>query len=165
MKNSVWEERRTGKSLDRKDDPRTPFERDRARVIHSAAFRRLQSKTQILGTSEGDFHRTRLTHSMEVAQISRGLLLVVEKNQPDFQELLPSSALLETICLSHDLGHPPFGHGGEVALNSMLHKHGGFEANGQTLRQLTKLEAHTPKFGLDLTRRSLLGVIKYPVFF
>ena len=164
MKNSVWEERRSGKSLDRKDDPRTPFERDRARVIHSAAFRRLQSKTQILGTSEGDFHRTRLTHSMEVAQISRGLLLVVEKNQPYFQELLPSSALLETICLSHDLGHPPFGHGGEVALNSMLHKHGGFEANGQTLRLLTKLEAHTPKFGLDLTRRSLLGVIKYPVF-
>ncbi len=165
MKNSVWEERRSGKSLNRKDDPRTPFERDRARVIHSAAFRRLQSKTQILGTSEGDFHRTRLTHSMEVAQISRGLLLVVEKHQPDFQELLPSSALLETICLSHDLGHPPFGHGGEVALNSMLHKHGGFEANGQTLRQLTKLEAHTPKFGLDLTRRSLLGVIKYPVFY
>ncbi len=165
MKNSVWEERRSDNSLDRIDDPRTPFERDRARVIHSAAFRRLQSKTQILGTSEGDFHRTRLTHSMEVAQISRGLLLVVEKNQPDFQALLPSSALLETICLSHDLGHPPFGHGGEVALNSMLHKHGGFEANGQTLRQLTKLEAHTPKFGLDLTRRSLLGVIKYPVFY
>jgi dGTPase len=165
MKNSVWEERRSGKSLNRKDDPRTPFERDRARVIHSAAFRRLQSKTQILGTTEGDFHRTRLTHSMEVAQISRGLLLVIERNQPEFQEYLPSSALLETICLSHDLGHPPFGHGGEVALNSMLHKHGGFEANGQTLRQLTKLEAHTPEYGLDLTRRSLLGVIKYPVFY
>ena len=165
MKNSVWEERNSGKFLNRKDDPRSSFERDRARVIHSAAFRRLQSKTQILGTSEGDFHRTRLTHSMEVAQISRGLLLVIEKNQPDVQELLPSSALLETICLSHDLGHPPYGHGGEVALNSMLHKYGGFEANGQTLRQLTKLEAHTPKFGLDLTRRSLLGVIKYPVFF
>ena len=165
MKNSIWEERNSGKFLNRKDDPRSSFERDRARVIHSAAFRRLQSKTQILGTSEGDFHRTRLTHSMEVAQISRGLLLVIEKNQPDVQELLPSSALLETICLSHDLGHPPYGHGGEVALNSMLHKYGGFEANGQTLRQLTKLEAHTPKFGLDLTRRSLLGVIKYPVFF
>ena len=165
MKNSVWEERRSGKSLNRKNDSRTPFERDRARVIHSAAFRRLQSKTQILGTTEGDFHRTRLTHSMEVAQISRGLLLVIERNQPEFQEYLPSSALLETICLSHDLGHPPFGHGGEVALNSMLHKHGGFEANGQTLRQLTKLEAHTPQYGLDLTRRSLLGVIKYPVFY
>ena len=114
MKNSVWEERFSGESLERKDDPRTPFERDRARVIHSAAFRRLQSKTQILGTSEGDFHRTRLTHSMEVAQIGRGLLLVIERNQPLFQEWLPSTALLETICLSHDLGHPPFGHGGEV---------------------------------------------------
>ena len=165
MKNSIWEERRSEKSLNRKADLRTPFERDRARVIHSAAFRRLQSKTQILGVSEGDFHRTRLTHSMEVAQIGRGLLLVIERNQPTFQEWLPSTALLETICLSHDLGHPPFGHGGEVALNSKLYKYGGFEANGQTLRLLTKLEAHTPRYGLDLTRRSLLGVIKYPVFY
>ena len=165
MKNPIWEERRSGNSLYRKADPRTPFERDRARVIHSAAFRRLQSKTQILGASEGDFHRTRLTHSMEVAQISRGLLLIIARNQPTFQEWLPSSALLETICLSHDLGHPPFGHAGEVALNSMLYKYGGFEANGQTLRQLTKLEAHTPEYGLDLTRRSILGVIKYPVFY
>jgi dGTPase len=165
MVSPIWEERRSGESLHRKDDLRTPYERDRARVIHSAAFRRLQSKTQILGISEGDFHRTRLTHSMEAAQISRGLLLILEKNQPDCQEWLPSVPLLETICLSHDLGHPPFGHGGEVALNSRLYKYGGFEGNGQTLRQLTKLEAHTPKYGLDLTRRALLGVIKYPVFY
>lgn len=161
----MWQERRAPTTVHRANDPRQPYERDRARVIHSAAFRRLQSKTQILGTTEGDFHRTRLTHSMEVAQIGRGLLLMLQSRYPEQREWLPSIELLETISLAHDLGHPPFGHGGEAALNEMMHEYGGFEANGQTLRQLTRLEAHTPTYGLDLTRRSLLGVVKYPVYF
>lgn len=163
LKPEIWEARRSGIELMRPSDIRDAYDRDRARIIHSAAFRRLQAKTQVLGISEGDFHRTRLTHSMEVAQISRGLSRFIHKIRPDMDFAMPPMELVEAIALAHDLGHPPFGHGGEVALNSMMYQHGGFEANGQTLRILARMEAHTPGFGLDLTRRMLLGIFKYPV--
>ena len=160
-----WKERRASIGVNRRNDPREEFERDRARVIHSSAFRRLQAKTQILGVLEGDFHRTRLTHSMEVAQIGRGLVLNLQKNHPELLDLIPKLEQIEASGLAHDLGHPPFGHGGETALNYAMANHGGFEGNGQTLRILTKLESHTQDHGLDLTRRTLLGVLKYPVSF
>ncbi|MGL1892533.1 MAG: anti-phage deoxyguanosine triphosphatase [Spirochaetaceae bacterium] len=154
-----WQDRRSGSLVNRPHNDRDSYERDRARIIHSAAFRRLQSKTQVLGVSDGDFHRTRLTHSMEVAQIGKGIV-----NQLSGQsEYLPPVDLIEAIGLAHDIGHPPFGHGGELALNTMMREWGGFEGNGQTLRLLSKLEAHTPGYGLNLTRRTMLGVIKYPV--
>ncbi len=160
---SPWKERRAPNGLQRPNDQREEFERDRARVIHSSAFRRLQAKTQILGVLEGDFHRTRLTHSMEVAQIGRGLVLNLAFRYPHLKDLLPTLEQIEINGLAHDLGHPPFGHGGEIALNFLMSGFGGFEANGQTLRILSSLESHTPKYGLDLTRRSLLGILKYPV--
>ncbi|MDP7046106.1 MAG: anti-phage deoxyguanosine triphosphatase [SAR324 cluster bacterium] len=157
-----WKERRAPAGIQRQEDQREEYERDRARVIHSSAFRRLQAKTQILGVLEGDFHRTRLTHSMEVAQIGRGLVLNLQKRFPELNDLLPRLEQIETTGLAHDLGHPPFGHGGETALNCAMADYGGFEGNGQTLRILTRLESHTPENGLDLTRRTLLGVLKYP---
>ena len=144
-------------------DQRTPFHRDKARVLHSAAFRRLQSKTQIHNNGLSDFYRTRLTHSLEVAQIGSGMVEGLKLAQPQFTALLPCSHLIETICLSHDIGHPPFGHGGETALNYMMLKHGGFEGNGQTFRIVTQLEPYTEFNGMNLTRRSLLGLLKYPV--
>ena len=160
-----WKERRAPEGIKRNADIREEFERDRARVIHSSAFRRLQAKTQIFGVSEGDFHRTRLTHSMEVAQIGRGLVLYLQKKNPELSSFIPKLEQIETIGLAHDLGHPPFGHGGETALNYAMIKFGGFEGNGQTLRILTKLESHTKNYGLDLTRRTLLGILKYPAPF
>lgn len=167
-----WEERRVTGDDTRPDDYRGQFVRDRARLIHSAAFRRLQAKTQVLGIGVGDFHRTRLTHSLEVAQVARGIVFFLNqklKHQPDqiwppeVLEWLPGANLIEVISLAHDLGHPPFGHGGEIALNFAMYGNGGFEGNGQTLRILSKLEAHTENNGLNLTRRTLLGVLKYPV--
>ncbi|MCH9690198.1 MAG: dGTPase [Gammaproteobacteria bacterium] len=162
----MWTERRSGKSHQRgEQDKRGSYERDRTRVIHCPAFRRLQRKTQILGTDEGDFHRTRLTHSLEVSSIGCSLVRRLSSNpiNPEYVDLLPNEDLINVICLLHDIGHPPFGHGGEVALNYMMHRHGGFEGNGQTLRLLTKLENSYGDFGLDLTRRALLGILKYPV--
>lgn len=147
----------------RRHDQRTPFQRDKARVLHSAAFRRLQSKTQIHNNGLSDFYRTRLTHSLEVAQIGTGIIANLKLIQPEFQPILPGNNLIETICLSHDIGHPPFGHGGEIALNYMMIEHGGFEGNGQTFRILTQLEQYTEHSGMNLTRRSLLGLLKYPV--
>ncbi|GAB6034469.1 anti-phage deoxyguanosine triphosphatase [Galenea microaerophila] len=146
---------------------RIVYQRDRARVIHSASFRRLQSKTQIFGLLESDFYRTRLTHSMEVAQIGSGLveqLITVGEGQ-EYLDWLPSFYLIEAICLAHDLGHPPFGHGGEVALNYMMRHFGGFEGNAQTLRILAKLGEYTPENGIDLSRRTTLGVMKYPALY
>jgi dGTPase len=103
---------------------------------------------------------------MEAAQIGQGMVYTLSKKEPcPRKEVLPSHWLIEAICLAHDLGHPPFGHGGEIALNCAMHEHGGFEGNGQTLRLLARLESHTPEVGLNLTRRSLLGVIKYPAFY
>lgn len=162
----MWTHRRSGQTNQRgSEDHRHPYERDRTRAIHCPAFRRLQRKTQILGTDEGDFHRTRLTHSLEVASIGQSIVrnLAITQNHGVLPGLLPNDDLINVICLLHDIGHPPFGHGGEVALNFMMRSHGGFEGNGQTLRLLTKVEGSYGTFGLDLTRRALLGLLKYPV--
>ncbi len=158
-----WQDRREAPPF-RKKDVRSPWERDYARIIHSAAFRRLQSKTQVLDLGQSDFYRTRLTHSMEVAQVSNGILKFLKGNycNDPVHQALPDTHLLAAICLAHDLGHPPFGHGGEVALNLCMRNHGGFEGNGQTLRILSSLEQYTERHGLNPTRRLLLGILKYP---
>ncbi|QCU89849.1 anti-phage deoxyguanosine triphosphatase [Thiomicrorhabdus sediminis] len=173
QQSQIWTQRYTDYLQDKDSRPaRIVYQRDRARVIHSASFRRLQAKTQIFGLSESDFYRTRLTHSMEVAQIGSGLveqLITVgiddSGNEKPYVEWLPSFYLIEAICLAHDLGHPPYGHGGEVALNYMMRHHGGFEGNAQTLRILAKLGEYTPEHGLDLSRRTALGVMKYPAIY
>ena len=157
---------RMGERLSKRDgDHRSAYQRDKARIMHSAAFRRLQAKTQVMGVGVSDFHRTRLTHSLEAAQIGTGIAAQLSQKYPELSQLLEiDEHLIETICLAHDIGHPPYGHGGEIALHYMMHKHGGFEGNGQTFRILTKLEAYTEHEGMNLARRSLLGVIKYPNF-
>ncbi|EFP97347.1 anti-phage deoxyguanosine triphosphatase [Vibrio caribbeanicus] len=158
----LWQKRHDDEHKIRRDDHRSPFQRDRARILHSAAFRRLQAKTQVHGTSFDDFHRTRLTHSLEAAQLGTGIVAQIKKKQPKFRDLLPSDSLIDSICLAHDIGHPPYGHGGEIALNYMMRDHGGFEGNAQTFRIVTKLEPYTESFGMNLARRTLLGLIKYP---
>ncbi|TKB47747.1 deoxyguanosinetriphosphate triphosphohydrolase family protein [Ferrimonas sediminicola] len=155
--------RRIEEAKQRQDDQRSPLQRDKARIMHSAAFRRLQAKTQVLGVGMNDFYRTRLTHSLEAAQIGTGIAAQLRRAYPTQAELIGSDHLIESLCLAHDLGHPPYGHGGEVALNYMMRDHGGFEGNGQTFRILARLEPYTESFGMNLTRRTLLGVLKYPV--
>jgi dGTPase len=131
---------------------RSPFRRDCDRVIHSTAFRRLKYKTQVFVFHEGDHYRTRLTHTLEVAQIARALA----------RQLGLDEDLTETLALAHDLGHPPFGHAGERALDSCLQAHGGFDHNAQTLRVVTSLEHRYPDFdGLNLTWESLEGIVKH----
>jgi dGTPase len=131
---------------------RSPFRRDCDRVIHSTAFRRLKYKTQVFVFHEGDHYRTRLTHSLEVAQIARALA----------RQLGLDEDLTETLALAHDLGHPPFGHAGERALDACLQDHGGFDHNAQTLRVVTSLEHRYPDFdGLNLTWESLEGIVKH----
>jgi dGTPase len=131
---------------------RSPFRRDCDRVIHSTAFRRLKHKTQVFVFHEGDHYRTRLTHTLEVAQIARALA----------RQLGLDEDLTETLALAHDLGHPPFGHAGERALDACLQTHGGFDHNAQTLRVVTSLEHRYPDFdGLNLTWESLEGIVKH----
>lgn len=149
------------------EDAREDGDIDYARVIHSASFRRLQGKTQILSLGDSDFYRTRLTHSLEVAQIAGGLVRQLAKSHPDHVAVrhLPGGSMIQAIGCTHDLGHPPFGHGGEVALNYCMRSNGGFEGNGQTLRILARLENFSECAGANLSRRTLLGVLKYPVPF
>ena len=131
---------------------RTPFQRDRDRIIHSTAFRRLMHKTQVFVHHEGDHYRTRLTHSLEVAQIARSIS----------RELGLDEDLAEALGLAHDLGHPPFGHAGENALDEVMAAFGGFDHNAQTLRVLTRLEARYADYdGLNLTWETLEGVVKH----
>lgn len=162
-----FEERLHESQPSRPKDNRSEYQRDRARIMHSAAFRRLQGKTQVMGVGEGDFHRTRLTHSIEVAQIGYGILGVLQRNKAFFPERirdwLPPRDLIEAACLAHDLGHPPFGHKGEQALHRAMLAFGGFEGNGQTLRILSRLEKYKERGkGIYPTRRLLLSILKYP---
>lgn len=159
-----WQARRSGAEPARPGDLRNPWQRDRARILHSAAFRRLQSKTQIMNVGENDFYRTRLTHSLEAAQIGSSLINHLKQSADDtIRSLLPDENLMEALCLAHDIGHPPFGHGGETALNYKMLGAGGFEGNGQTFRIVGRLEAYHESHGMDLCRRTLLGLLKYPV--
>lgn len=160
--NKKWAERFATEDKPRRKDFRSPTHRDRARILHSAAFRRLQGKTQVLTTGQNDFYRTRLTHSLEASQIGSGIVSHLKKKQPEFNLIIPSFSLIESLTLSHDIGHPPFGHGGEIALNYMMRNHGNFEGNAQTFRIVSKLEMYTPNNGMNLTRRTLLGLLKYP---
>jgi dGTPase len=132
--------------------PRDIFQRDRDRIIHSIAFRRLRHKTQVFISPDGDHYRVRLTHSLEVAQIGRTIARALGLNED----------LTEALCLAHDIGHPPFGHAGEDALEEALKPHGGFDHNAQTLRTLTKLESPYPSWpGLNLSWELLEGLAKH----
>ena len=131
---------------------RSPFQRDRDRIIHSASFRRLKHKTQVFVNTEGDHYRTRITHSLEVAQIARSISRYLNLNDD----------LVETLSLAHDMGHTPFGHAGEEALNESMTKHGGFDHNLQTLRIVMFIENKYLKFrGLNLTIETLDGLLKH----
>lgn len=131
---------------------RTAFQRDRDRVLHTTAFRRLEYKTQVFINYEGDYYRTRLTHTLEVAQIGRTIARALGANED----------LTEAICLAHDLGHPPFGHSGEMALARLMLEHGGFDHNRQSLRIVTRLENRYPDFtGLNLTWEMREGIVKH----
>ena len=133
-------------------DGRTCFQRDRDRILHSAAFRRLKHKTQVFLNEQGDYYRTRLTHTIEVSQISRSISFALNLNED----------LTEAIALSHDLGHPPFGHAGEEILNEKMFSFGGFDHNEQALRILCELEKRYPNFiGLNLCWETLDGIIKH----
>jgi dGTPase len=137
---------------DPEPDDRTAFQRDRDRILHTTAFRRLEYKTQVFINYEGDYYRTRLTHTLEVAQIGRTVARALGANED----------LVEAICLAHDMGHPPFGHSGESALNALMRGHGGFDHNKQSLRIVTTLERRYPDWpGLNLTWEAREGIVKH----
>jgi len=137
---------------DHEPEYRTAFQRDRDRIIHAAAFRRLEYKTQVFVNDAGDYYRTRLTHTLEVAQIGRTLARALGVNQD----------LVEAICLAHDLGHPPFGHAGEQVLDEMMEDEGGFNHNHQSYRVVVELENRYPAWkGLNLTYETLEGIAKH----
>ena len=137
---------------DPEPEDRTAFQRDRDRLLHTTAFRRLEYKTQVFVNFEGDYYRTRLTHTLEVSQIGRTLARALGGNED----------LIEAICLSHDLGHPPFGHSGEMSLNRQMQGHGGFDHNRQSLRIVTELERRYPSWpGLNLTWEVREGIVKH----
>lgn len=138
--------------LDGEPDYRTTFQRDRDRILHTTAFRRLEYKTQVFINYEGDYFRTRLTHTLEVAQVGRTLARALGANED----------LVEAICLAHDLGHSPFGHSGEIALNRLMKDVGGFDHNKQSFRIVTELEQRYPEFpGLNLTWEVREGIVKH----
>lgn len=145
-------------------DYRTPFQVDRDRILYTQAFRKLQAKTQVFQTGAYDFYRTRLTHSLEVAQIGRSLTHYLRKHSevlaPDFY---PDPDLVEAVSLTHDIGHPPFGHAGERVLNELMHPYGGFEGNAQSLRLVSDLifESSRRFRGSNPTRAFLDGILKY----
>src|SRR3954464_9689453 len=133
-------------------ETRSPWQRDRDRILHSSAFRKLQYKTQVFVNHEGDFYRTRLTHSIEVAQIARSIARALGLDED----------LTEALALAHDLGHPPFGHAGEEALNLVMKPFGGFDHNAQSLRIVTLLESRYAGWdGLNLTWETLEGLVKH----
>jgi len=149
---TLWEESRGRLHQEAPSETRTPFQRDRDRIIHSSAFRRLGHKTQVFISPEGDHIRTRLTHSLEVAQIARSMARALGGDED----------LTEAIALAHDLGHTPFGHVGEEVLDDLMKPFGGFDHNDQALRILTRLEARYPTHpGLNLTWETLEGVVKH----
>ena len=148
----------------RKPDYRSPFQIDRDRIIHAHAFRKLQSKTQVFLSGEYDFYRTRLTHSMEVAQIGRSICTwLLSRGDPLQDDFYIDSDLVEACSLSHDMGHPPFGHSGERTLQELMKRRGGFEGNAQTLHLLceTMYQNETGVKGMQPTRALLDGVLKY----
>lgn len=133
-------------------DDRTAFQRDRDRILHTTAFRRLEYKTQVFVNHEGDYFRTRLTHTLEVAQIGRTIARALGANED----------LVEAVCLAHDMGHPPFGHSGEMTLAALMEEHGGFDHNRQTFRIVTFLESRYADFpGLNLTYEVREGIVKH----
>ena len=148
---------RSGSSRGRKfpedeADYRTTFQKDRDRILHTTAFRRLEYKTQVFINYEGDYYRTRLTHTLEVSQVGRTVARALGANED----------LVEAICLAHDLGHPAFGHSGEVTLNRLMKDHGGFDHNKQSFRIVTKLEKRYADYhGLNLTWEVLEGIVKH----
>ncbi len=150
-KYAVWESR--GRCNEQPDsDDRSPWQRDRDRVVHCSAFRKLQYKTQVFVTREGDFYRTRLTHSLEVAQVARSIARALGLDED----------LTECLALAHDLGHPPFGHAGEAGLNEALKDFGGFDHNDQSFRVVTQLEQRYAAFdGLNLSWEALEGLAKH----
>lgn len=153
----------------RREDYRTPFEKDRDRVLHTSAFRRLQAKTQVFISGDYDFYRTRLTHSLEVAQIGRSICNYLNRTSGLLNEntFYIDPDLVEAVCLAHDIGHPPFGHSGERKLNSLMKQHGGFEGNAQTARLLFSIIYSTEngQRGLSPTRSFLDGTLKYKALY